>query len=346
MFQWNSIYNLKKLALLSISAVFLFSPHACFSMDYDDNKDYKNHQKAFNSFFRVEPKYEETVKILNKFKDEYVISPIISDIRLDGLSPRSRILLFRSISQEIFKRYAAEKKRNILYGKYSYFHLYDNVTSSNEVINFSFGSTNFTVRYNPTQMQPGNLVIKGLPKCKDFYQSFNNINNKNYSKKISNLIFEEYKKQTPHEGQAINNVTIFFDFEIARRLIGDIPQNKHDKVPVASAIIAYLELSKEYDEFHIGDLFKVPELIWKDIFFPDTEEEEPFISESISGGIPTYEGFSFFEKEAGIRKSTVKNILAELYHRKEKKDEKTLIDNNVEIAMDKYYDFFGGKEED
>ena len=161
MFQWNSIHNFKRRFLFYVGIVFLFSSHACFSM-YDKEEDYKIHQKVSNTFFRVEPKKEETLTILNKFKEEYTVSPVVSDIKLDGLSSRSRILLFSSVSQEIFKRYTAEKKLNTLYGKYSYFDKYKDMASSKEAIKYFFGPTNFTVRYNPKDTQPGNLVIENF----------------------------------------------------------------------------------------------------------------------------------------------------------------------------------------
>ena len=166
-------------------------------------------------------------------------------------------------------------------------------------------------------------------KCKDFYDMFNNSFNKNNSKNISNLFIKQQKQQASHKKNERNYVTVFFDFEIARRLAEESPQNDYDKIPVASAIMNYLSLSQASDEHHISKLFNPPDTEWAYYDMGDDEND----------GFWEYKEYNPFEGKAWMRKEATKNILLDMNKKTKKKLKKTEI-------LEQYYDFFGGKEED
>ena len=325
---------------------------ACFASPVDANpynkdEDYANHTAVSCRFFRRPPKNPATLAILEKFKQEYALSSKVSNIRLDGFCPRSRILLLRSISQTIFKRYQSEKESNMLCSNNSYFKEDRYKTSSpcsKETITYSFGNAKFVVRYSPSETDPGNMLIDNL-SCADLWMGLSNSENIERSQEISGFFIKGYKQFLPCQQRHLNRVLIFFDFQIARKLVGDEPYNDNEKIPVASALISFLKLCEKNKAYHIKSLFEKPILegiILEDQRGVDNSDEdmEEVCSEE------RYNGYNLFEGTPWMNEAATKKVLAEYYKSKEKEAETPLASKAQQNILTQYYKFFGGSYED
>lgn len=318
-----------------------------YANPYGKDEDYAIHQKVSNLFFRKAPKNPSTLKVLEKFQEEYAISPEVSKIKLDEFSPRSRILLLRSITQTIFTRYEREKKFKKLYSQYSYFKKEEQnqqVAFSKEDIAYSFGNTEFVVRYKPNESDPGNLEIftvrhKSGEKnpnhlaieinnlnCENFWKGLINADNVNRSKEISGFFINGYKQCLPCKQDHLNKVFIFFDFQIARWSTRNISSHEDNEIPIASAIINYLKLSRKYVEYQLHYLFekpkvkfKEPKLVRNNIDNTNSQElsiEEIGVEEVYAEEIRVYDGYNPFEGASWMGEAATRNILTKAYQRK------------------------------
>lgn len=325
---------------------------ACFASPvdanlYDKDEDYANHTEVSCRFFRRAPKNPATRIILEKFQREYAFSPQVSTIKLDELCPRSRILLLRSISQTIFKRYQSEKESKILCRNRSYFkedRRKTGSTCSKETITYSFGNAKFVVRYSPSETDPGNMLIDDL-SCADLWVELNNLENVKRGQEIPSSFIEEYKQWLPCQQLHRNKVFIFFDFEIAHKLVGDEPYNNNEKIPVASALISFLELCEKNNAYHIRSLFEKPTL--EDIILedkPGVYDSDDDIEEICSE--ERYNGYNPFEGTPWMNEAATKNILVEYHKSKEEEAKRTLAHKTQDDIFIQYYTFFWGSYED
>lgn len=308
---------------------------------YDGEEDYKNHQTVARLFFGKDPQNPETQAILNKFLTEYDSNFQISPIKLDGLCPRSRILLLRSIARTIFEKSNAKRlKQNEKI----------NSPGSNVEITYFFGNARSVVRYSPADTDPGNLTIDNLD-YRILWKGLNNPQNKERSQEIANIFFNGYKQLVPCKQKHLNRVILFFDFEIARNLIGDVSYDSEEIVPVASAIINFLELAKENNTYHMSQLFEEPEM--EEVIL-EGKDPEKYAHESAMEWEEEvclewkYKdmGYNPFVSPSWMRKSATKRILTETHKIKEEKAKKNIISETHEQIQRKYYLFFGGSYED
>lgn len=308
---------------------------------YDDEEDYKNHQTVAHRFFGKAPQNPETQAILNKFLTEYDSTPEVSPIKLDGLCPRSRILLLRSIGQTIFEKSKAERlKQN------------EKINSPwlDTEITYFFGNAKCTVRYSPTDTDPGNLTIKNL-SYQTLWKRLNNHQNKERSQEIANIFFNGYTKFIPCKQVCLNRDILFFDFEIARNLVGNESDDRMEIVPVASAIINFLELAQENKTYHMRQLFEEPEM--EEVVLEEKDPEK-YAHESDLEGVEEVcvewkyrdMGYNPFVSDWGIRESVIKRILTETHKVKEERAKQNIIPETQEQIQRKYYLFFGGSYED
>jgi hypothetical protein len=308
---------------------------------FDCEEDYKNHQTVSRLFFGKDPQNPQTITILNKFLTEYGSASQISPIKLDELCPRSRILLLRSVAQTIFEKSKTERLNHK--GKI-------NSPGLDVEISYFFGNAKIDVTYSPNDTDPGNLTIKNL-SYQILWGRLNNHYNKNRSTEIVDIFFNGYTKFTPCKQKHLNQTILFFDLEIARNLIRDNLEDRIEIIPIASAILNFLELAKENLTYHISQLFKKPEI--KEVIL-EKEDPEKYAHDSDMEWEEEVcvewkyrdMGYNPFVSDWGIRKSATKRILTEIHKTKREKVKQDITPETQEQINKKYYLFFGGSYED
>ncbi|MBY0501869.1 MAG: hypothetical protein K2P93_07710 [Alphaproteobacteria bacterium] len=301
---------------------------------YDEEEDYKNHQAASRLFFGKEPQNPVAQTILNKFLTEYNSASPISPIKLDELCPRSRILLLRSIAQTIFEKSKHNEKIEAPWSKV--------------VVSYSFGNAQCVVRYSPTGTDPGNLTIDKLD-YKTLWNGLNNHQNKERSKEIANIFFNGYKQLIPCKQAHLNKAILFFDFEIARNLVGDNLDDGNRIIPIASAIINFLELAKENSTYQISQLFEeveMEEIILEEKDFEKYSHESAAEWEEEVSVEWKYMGYNPFGSDSLMRVLATKRILTESDKVKEERAKPEVISDTLDEILTQYYKFFGGSHED
>ncbi|MBY0293579.1 MAG: hypothetical protein K2W92_09890 [Alphaproteobacteria bacterium] len=289
-----------------------------YANPYDNNEDYAIHQKVSNLFFRKPPKNPATIAVLEKFQEEYARSSKVSRIELGGLSSRSRILLLYAISQKIFDKYNAEKASENLCKEDSFFEKSQQLGQplhSKHSISYSFGKADFSVWYTPSERDPGSLLISGLT-CNTLWRGLASVN----TQVVADYFLRARLQQAPCGLLDHDRATIFLDFEIARRLMGN------EEIPIASAIINFLKLSKKYSEYPLHCFFEEPTVEIEEVGFVDNSKNAEEISNKESDAeevcfeeIEIYRGYNPFKGPPWIGKAATKNILTERYKKKEEK---------------------------
>ncbi|MBP6951307.1 MAG: hypothetical protein KBC28_03710 [Alphaproteobacteria bacterium] len=323
-----------------------------YANPYDKDEDYSIHQKVSNLFFKKSPKNPATLEVLKNFQEAYAYSPKGLKINLSELLPRSRILLLTLISQTIFTRYKSEKAFNQLYNECSYFKKDEQnsqSTCSKEDIVYSFGNTEFVVRYKPNEMDPGNLEIFSVLhkpskknsydletelnhlNCESIWKGLVNPSNVDRSQEISRYFIKGYKQGIPCEQDHFNRVFIFFDFQMARWSTRNISSSEGKEIPIASAIINYLKLSREYAKYQLHYLFEKPKVkfeepefvskkidnnISQELFIEEIDAEEVYAEEVYAEEVRVYNGYNPFEGASWVGETATRNILTEVHKRK------------------------------
>ncbi len=305
-----------------------------YANPYDNDEDYETHQRVSTFFFRKAPKNPSTLKVLKQFQNDYALSSKVATIILDELSSRSRILLLYAISQEIFKRYNAEKDSGTLCSGDSFFEKSQQSElpmHSKDPIPYSFGEATFSVWYTPSEKNSGSLLIHNLT-CPILWKGLASAKTQEVA---THFLFARLK-QTPCRLLNHNKATIFLDLQIARRLM------ENDKIPVASAIINFLKLSKKYpNDYPIHYLFEKPTM--EESVDPEGRSRVLSVEEGMEQihVEETYNGYNPFEGASWMGEVATKNILTEAHKRKvgkskHKKDEAK--DNMKQEARNRWID--------
>ncbi len=250
---------------------------------YNSENEYSQHQQASDRFFKRPSRKRDLIRearnrVLNQ-----------TNIQLDGLSSRTRILMFRELTA---------------------FACTHNITS----IFFMFHGKKFKINLTPSLRQPGDGIISAIGKHNKIYEILHNLTPE-YQKKIAEKLIKARRKREPYhpnidnpiiklDGKKLNLeiLNILLDFEVARRLQktvdkdqdtlvkSNIKNNKEvnlknakmeyknsnsrwsldqviswmnsdrsflDSIPVASAIVGALKLSSKDP---VCDLLLMPEL--------------------------------------------------------------------------------------
>ena len=132
--------------------------------EYNSEEEFKTHLSVQDSFFKRKSRNNKVKEKINNFKLEYNSNIEINTIILDDLSSRSRIILFQNISEITRKKI----------GNLEYFSPTKDGYTSKKSIPYKFGNIKFFVYCNPTNAQPGNINIIGIPT---YNIVFNHINN-------------------------------------------------------------------------------------------------------------------------------------------------------------------------
>lgn len=247
---------------------------------YDSEAEYKRHQYVHERFFRRKTHNTAAKKALDLFASELNSNSSYSEINLDGMSARTRIILIREITllllskkerKEVFKVTTWKDKR----GK--------SQTSYESVYPLKFKQGTHTIqiqhKYSPTQ--PGNALVTINGSSDAYDKIISKINTKKIDwKLIASSIFTN---RSQYKGKILSSdypdLDFLLDFEVARRLIGtkdeetrsfynmqltrprsaansplDLKNNyakDYDAIPVGSAVVGALKLAKDgHVEFH------------------------------------------------------------------------------------------------
>lgn len=180
--------------------------------DYDLEKEYQIHQKTHERFFRRLSRKPNIREIIKKFEKNIADKKDLERINLDGLSSRSRILLFRELTT--------------------------NALAQNISLPFIFHNKEFDISLKATLRQPGDGIISTIGKYKDIFDILN-IYSLDYQKEISKKLKKARQAKPYHPPIPFPILTkedktfdleilnILLDFEIARRLQGTQEQEKN-----------------------------------------------------------------------------------------------------------------------
>jgi hypothetical protein len=179
---------------------------------YEDNLEYQRHQDVSNRFFRRLTRKPVLRVAIENFKQELTINIPLSRISLDGLSSRTRILLFREVT-------AHASARNIS-------------------IPFLFHGKDFEIDLSPSLTQPGDGIINKIGTSRNIFEVLN-IFTPEYQKIISEKLIRVRKAKSPYhpdipypvlvredEKLDLEILNILLDFEVAKRLQGTPEEEK------------------------------------------------------------------------------------------------------------------------
>jgi hypothetical protein len=216
---------------------------------YNSEDEYKRHQKAHDRYFRRNSKNKTVRTIVEKFKKEYRSQNSLSVISLDDVSSRSRILLVRELTTLMLEKIEDQKywirRKDGLYSRF--------------LLKFKFGQLQFTVTNFHTPAQPGGFILNEIGKHIEIQKDLER--QKESSSRIAKSLKNSRKTKQPirlkeaRDNQYRNTLNFLLDLEVARRLQKDEPENDFDKVPVASGIANFLELSSE-GQLRIDEFFQ------------------------------------------------------------------------------------------
>ncbi len=258
------------------------------SESYDSDLELRRHKKAYTTFFNILSRNPRVHDLVDKFEEEITDgAETITSINIDGLSCRTRILLFKELI-------AFAKVKCIK-------------------IPFSINNKAFNIKLDPKLSQPGNGKVSTIEKYEDMVKLFK-IYSSEYQRKISKKLRDSRRKNKPIKKSILeadgirvdlNMINILWDFEVARRFQKEVPElpenteqnnrikkfNKRirkntrklqggtniinrirsqlDEIPIAPAIIAILKLSsRKKDQIRIESFLKAEEedVIGKDPF--------------------------------------------------------------------------------
>ncbi len=174
-------------------------------VDYDSDEEYQQHQYVSNRFFRRLTRKPELRGIIEDFKQRVKGNHPLVPINLDGLSSRTRILLFRELTTHTLAQPIS--------------------------IHFAFHGKGFKIDLKPSLKQPGDGIINTIGTHKTVFDVLH-IYTPEYQKLISKKLVDArrakpYHLDIPHpilsrEDQSIDleMLNILLDFEVARRLQG------------------------------------------------------------------------------------------------------------------------------
>lgn len=243
---------------------------------YSSDTEYARHQKVHERFFRRTTKNETAKAAITIFKGEVTSASNLSPIDLDGLSSRTRIIMFRQLIAAALEI----KKIDI-----------SNTDGKTTVLSIplKFHGKEFALDLFPTSDQPGNGILTCIgsyeKEVHPVIESYKEKAQAKFSKKLTKARTaqhtpgqQDYHPAIPNpnleeDGKKVNleALNLLLDFEVARRLIGSqteenaahvvvkgatamtspIKQAKNeyavrfDSVPVASSIVGLLKLPQQ-----------------------------------------------------------------------------------------------------
>lgn len=172
---------------------------------YSSDVEYTRHQAVNNRFFKRLSTKPVVRAAVQQFKTEFQAGNAFTRINLDGLSSRSRVLLFRELTAAA----GGEEK----------------------TIPFLFNEKNIHISLNPSLRQPGDGIVKEIGKHRKIHALLD-IYKTSYQKKIAKKLLKARKKVDgsyhdsirypilSDEGENIDLevLNVLLDFEVARRL--------------------------------------------------------------------------------------------------------------------------------
>lgn len=172
---------------------------------YSTDEEYAKHQDVSKRFFARLSRKPAVRNAVQKFKTELQSRNPLTRISLDGLSSRSRVLLFRELTATL--------------------------KGEEQTIPFLLNENEFHITLNPTLRQPGDGIVSGIGKHNEVYTVLD-IYKTSYQKKVAKKLLKARKKidgsyhhSIPHsilshEGMTLNleQLNVLLDFEVARRL--------------------------------------------------------------------------------------------------------------------------------
>ncbi len=276
-------------------------------ISYNEEEEYKIHQKVGSGFFRRVTRNKVARSYITRFLQEQTNN---RPINLDGLSSRTRILLFRELTT------LGQKKIKLP---------------------FVFHGKAFEIVLKPTENQPGNGIITGIISSKNIVNVLG-IYTTDYQKVVAKkLLLARGNRGRYH--QAINfpilqredeqldleMLNILLDFEVARRLQGEAESGTNlkkafDSIPIASAIRGILKLP-ETDIIPLMEYFHTTNVDMMGPFsFPFGE-------------------FNVFQGQAERRAEATKRIIKKL------KGNIVASNSSEEQIHKEYLEIFGGESE-
>lgn len=180
---------------------------------YDSEVEYARHQKVNNRFFRRITAKKHLRKIIKNFTQEISNKSTnpSTPIDLDGLSSRTRILLFKELTTLASVQDAS--------------------------LPFIFQGKQFTINLKPSLRQPGDGIITTIGTYRKVFDILH-IYTPEYQKVISNKLLDArrarpYHPAIPHPNLLkednsfdLEMLNILLDFEVARRLQGTVEEEK------------------------------------------------------------------------------------------------------------------------
>ncbi|MDP3641197.1 MAG: hypothetical protein Q8R43_02035 [Alphaproteobacteria bacterium] len=196
--------------------------------DYSSAEEYATHQKTSERFFRRQTKNATARTLIRKFREQYEAQSDYTSIPLDGLSSRTRVLLFREITASL---------RGV-----------------STTVPFEFDGKKFKIAITPSLRQPGSGIVSSIGKYADVVNVLDIYKN-SYQAKIAEKLSDARKKPAAHEPYALDYhkkirkpilsldreegvaqdykekldlemLNILLDFEVARRLQGTKEQEE------------------------------------------------------------------------------------------------------------------------
>lgn len=110
---------------------------------YSTDEEYAKHQAVSNRFFARLSRKPAVREAVQQFKTELESNSPLTRITLDGLSSRSRVLLFRELTAT--------------------------VKGEEKTVPFSLNKNEFHIKLNPTLRQPGDGIVSGIGKHLEVY---------------------------------------------------------------------------------------------------------------------------------------------------------------------------------
>ena len=172
---------------------------------YSTDVEYARHQKVNKRFFGRLSKKPAVRTAVQRFKKEIKASKPLTKIKLDKLSSRTRILLFRELTAAV----KGEKRK----------------------IPFSYYDYDFTINLDPSLRQPGDGVVSKIGEHSEIYTvlSAHKTSQKEIAKKLLkarkktkkgsyNTLITDPVLSAKSKEVDLDLLNILWDFEVARRL--------------------------------------------------------------------------------------------------------------------------------
>jgi hypothetical protein len=249
----------KKYLLLATLGTFIWNNNsygASVALSYDSDTEYSLHKEVTKEYFSGKSKNSKIKTTLETLQKELVDKKPLSEIPLDNMSSRRRIMLIKQITSLIAENVCEDDYfMNELYEGYvmrkSKFPVTFSLAFKDKTGNSKNKLIKLTHQYSKTQ--PGNAQITfddrpPIKYCK-FRQELlagldvpKKITSVEFQKLVAKRLAKDRNSNSPDNSGSVAEINFLLDFEVARRLTGiDKPKELAELEKKAEQIILFLD---------------------------------------------------------------------------------------------------------